>query len=173
LFRDRAKPTSRASRFKVGDRVESDDGITGTVIMAERDIVRFKRDDGIHCAFHAQPDGSLADICAGQDEPPASERERDPIRTVVEIDVHFGRKDGLDKDQIRRKVLDHAREAIEGGDQRTFTEVIDGKEELLITPVMCYRLAFARAEADFRGDLYQQEALLSRIEKTVAELLAD
>jgi hypothetical protein len=105
-------------------------------------------------------------------ERPKAEPSIDPIRFAVGASVQMCREGGKmsDNDAIRRRVLDYAKEALEGGNQPKRTMVIDRREELLINTPDMFRLVFHKLGID-RKNLRQQEAVFSRIEKTLAEVL--
>jgi hypothetical protein len=98
--------------------------------------------------------------------------QKDPIRFAVWAAIQEGRLKGMtDPDEIRRAVLDRAKEAIEGGKQEVKRVTIDSQEELVISVPTIFRLAFKKLGVD-RNDLHAQEVVFARIDRTIAEVLA-
>jgi hypothetical protein len=97
----------------------------------------------------------------------------DKIRWVVGLLVHKYRKDGLTDEEVRGKILEHVGEALdEHADASMPARMIDGVLEPVFSTPGLFRVA-CHAEGFDWQDQHQQEVAFARIDRTLADVLAN
>jgi hypothetical protein len=97
----------------------------------------------------------------------------DPIRFAVWAGfVACHHAEMTDHGEIRRRVLDYAKEALEGGELPTSTAMIDGVEQEIVTSAGIFRLALDKLGVD-RHDLHAQEVFFARVDAAITVGLAE
>jgi hypothetical protein len=99
----------------------------------------------------------------------------DKIRAALRLLVQFHRevRGMTDPEEIRGRILEYAREAFDDKDARVAgTMEVDGVIEPTVTTPELFRLVCDHEGLDWR-DQHQQEAAYARIERTLADVLAN
>jgi hypothetical protein len=110
----------------------------------------------------------------GEDSVLVPVQRMEPILWAVKNAVCEARNCGItDRDEIRRNALEYAREAIEGEELPSvpFRHESGEWNTEVLSPLRLFRFAFCQLGVN-RSDPHQQEAVFSRIEKALAEVLA-
>jgi len=104
------------------------------------------------------------------EQPP--EPDGDPIRLVTSLLVAaIGQVPGVsDHEVIRRRILDHAKKALEAREWGFREATIDGQSDYLVSGVGLFHLAFRKLDYDYH-DLHAQEVLFERIDREITTAL--